>query len=150
MKKTKFRKCRHVVGEEDYTFILYASFWKMIRIICLRTRIFLISSLISFSFVQCFSSLSVKYENFEIDSEILSCLLNITAQFFRSTNFLVMSEEIDSSGLAEILFQNLHGSLTIQTMENYEGRFGFFLLFPTLFKSYIEMLKQIHPFLYNR
>lgn len=92
----------------------------------------------------------MKDEKSEIDSEILPCLLNITAEFFISTNFLVMPEEIGSSRLVKMLFQHLRGSLTIQTMDKYEAKFGFFLLFPEQPKSYTEMLKQIHPFLYNR
>lgn len=112
-----------------------------------RTRIFFITLLY---FEHCFASLSISNENFEIDPKILTCLLNITTEFFKNTNFLVMSEEIRTSEFAKILFQNLRGSLVIQTMENYEGRFGFFLLFPSLMTSYVEMLKQIHPFLYNR
>lgn len=85
-----------------------------------------------------------------MDPQVLPCFLSITTELYRSTNFLVMSEEIRSSALTRVLFQDLHGSLTIQTAKNYAGRFGFFLLFPRKLESYVEMLSQIQPFLYNR
>ena len=77
--------------------------------------------------------------------------MNITGRYFKNTNFLFISQEIEPIEHVSLLLKNIPGTREIHNEDNFSRKFGFFVLFPqNATKSYKNILKKVTPFTYNR
>lgn len=93
---------------------------------------------------------SLSYEKWVNLTDFIPCIANITSYYTGKTDFLFLSEELNYVEPNDEIIRHIRHSVIIQRVEQFAGRFGFFVIFPTRGKMYESLFKVIQPSVYNK